>query len=91
MANSKEGSPITTVGDDGGGNFFKVRDHRIEDGMGDEFIFKLGLDSSAWPQNDKFGGDYQNDEPGVAQNDNVSGNEGRVWEDLQAGYGWRWV
>lgn len=40
----EDGSPMTTVGDDG------------EDVLGDEVIFRLGSDSSAWPQNDKQGG-----------------------------------
>ena len=49
MARPKDGSPITNVGDDGEGV------------LGDEVIFKLGSDSSAWPQNDNVSGNELKD------------------------------
>lgn len=64
MVNPKNGSPITNVGDDGEGNFFKVMDQGKEGVLGDEGVLRLGSDPSAGPQNDNLGGEYRNDKSG---------------------------
>jgi hypothetical protein len=77
MTSLQDESSITNVGDDGVGNYCqllaRVSDERKDDVLGNEVIFRLGSDSSP---------PAQNDNRGVAQNDNFSGNELMDGEDL---------
>jgi hypothetical protein len=41
--------------------FAKVIGQRKEDVLGDEVVFRLGTDSSAWPQNDNVSGNELRD------------------------------